>query len=126
MNRSRRSFLAASAAATAAAGLSFASGRTAEGNRPTKADLDRIIDQPVLKTDFLKGPVIVASVELLKTGRNYLLRTRSTDGVESITVPNPERMSQTFPIFLKDIVPAFLKRDARELQSLLWDVYHHN
>ena len=42
--------------------------------RLRKADLDRILEQPVLKTDFLKGPVIVESVELLKNGNHYLVR----------------------------------------------------
>src|SRR5438552_3226929 len=124
MNVSRRSFLATTAAATA--GVALCRSDAAESKTVTKADLDRILSQPVLKTDFLKGPVIVESVELLKSGRNYLLRTRSTDGAEAITAPNPERMSQTWPIFLKDIVPVFVKRDARELQSLLWDLYRHN
>jgi L-alanine-DL-glutamate epimerase-like enolase superfamily enzyme len=124
MNVSRRSFLATTA--VAAAGTALSHSDAAESKTITKADLDRILSQPVLKTDFLKGPVIVESVELLKSGRNYLLRTRSTDGGEAITAPNPERMSQTWPIFLKDIVPVFVKRDARELQSLLWDLYRHN
>jgi L-alanine-DL-glutamate epimerase-like enolase superfamily enzyme len=124
MNASRRSFLAVTAAATA--GLTASRSRAADSKSVTKADLDRILEQPVLKTDFLKGPVIVESVELLTRGRNYLLRTRSTEGVEAISVPNPQRMAQTFPIFLKDIMPAFLKRDARELQSLLGEVYRHN
>jgi L-alanine-DL-glutamate epimerase-like enolase superfamily enzyme len=128
MNHSRRSFLATTGAAAAAiaTGTRPAYSRAVVGKRITKAELDRILDEPVLKTDFLKLPVIVESVELLKSGRNYLLRTRSTDGAEAITVPNPQRMSQTFPIFLGDIVPVFLKKDARELQSLLWDVYRHN
>jgi len=126
MNPSRRTFLSTGAALTAAAGLSQPRARAAETKTITKAELDKIHDAPVLKTDFLKGPVIVASVELLKNGNNYLVRTRSTDGVEAISVPNPAKMVQTFPIFIKDIVPAFLKRDARELQSLLWDVYRHN
>src|SRR5207244_5238741 len=55
----------------------------------------------------------------------YLVRTRATDGVEAITVPNPAKMVQTYPIFVKNIAPVFLKRDARDLQSLLWDVYRH-
>jgi L-alanine-DL-glutamate epimerase-like enolase superfamily enzyme len=80
----------------------------------------------VLKTDFLKGPVTVASVELLRNGSAFLLRTRSTDGVEVITVPNPQRMAETFPIFLKSILPVFVKKDARTLETLLWDVYRHN
>ena len=125
MKSSRRTFLAATAASAAAA-LSSRTSQSADAKRPTRAELDRILEQPVLKTDFLKGPVIVESVELLKNRNNYLVRTRSTDGVEAITVPNPAKMVQTFPTFLKDIVPAFLKRDARELQSLLWDVYRHN
>jgi L-alanine-DL-glutamate epimerase-like enolase superfamily enzyme len=124
MKASRRSFLQAGAAV--AAGLGISTARSVEGQRVTKADLDRILDQPVLKTDFLKSPVIVESVELLKSGRNYLLRTRSTDGVEVVTVPNPERMSQTYPIFLKTILPAFVKQDARRLQELLWEAYRHN
>jgi L-alanine-DL-glutamate epimerase-like enolase superfamily enzyme len=123
MNFSRRSFLAASA--LAGTGIALSASRAAE-SKVTKADLDRILDQPVLKTGFLDRPVIVESVELLKSGRNYLLRTRSTDGVEAITAPNPERMSQCWPIFLKDIVPVFVKHDARQLQSLIWDLYRHN
>jgi L-alanine-DL-glutamate epimerase-like enolase superfamily enzyme len=125
MNSSRRNFLAAGAAAAAAV-MGGSTARGAQEKRPTKADLEKILNQPVLNTESLKGPVIVASVELLKSGRNYLLRTRSVDGAEAITAPNPERMSQTWPIFLKDIVPVFVKRDARELQSLLWDLYRHN
>src|SRR5262245_1273544 len=125
MNGSRRSFLATGAAAAAAAVALPTHARSADARRVTKADLDKILEQPVLNTSFLKGPVIVESVELLKSGNNYLVRTRSTDGVEAITVPNPAKMVQTFPIFVKNIVPAFLKRDARDLQSLLWDVYRH-
>jgi L-alanine-DL-glutamate epimerase-like enolase superfamily enzyme len=91
-----------------------------------KATLDRILAEPVIKTDFLKQPVTVASMELLVNGNNFLIRTRSTDGVEAITVPNPQRMAQTFPIVLKGIIPVFLKQDARKLESLLWDVYRHD
>jgi L-alanine-DL-glutamate epimerase-like enolase superfamily enzyme len=62
----------------------------------------------------------------LQNGKHYLVRTRSTDGVEAVTVPNPQRLAQTYPIFLQDIAPVFVKKDARELESLLWDVYRHN
>lgn len=123
MNNSRRTFLAASAAATAS--LASSSSRSAE-QRVTKADLDKILNQPVLNTSFLDRPVIVESVELLKSGNNYLVRSRSTDGIEAITAPNPAKMIQTYPIFLRSIIPAFLKRDARDLQTLLWDVYRHS
>src|SRR5437868_3023935 len=112
MKRSRREFLAAGIAAGTAIQGSLARG--ADEKRITKADLDKVLDQPVLNTALVKGSVVVESVELLKSGRNFLLRTRSVDGAEAITVPNPERMNQTWPIFLKDVVPVFIKRDARE------------
>src|SRR5262245_34181688 len=123
MNTSRRAFLAAAAAGSCAIA---SRARSADAPRLPRADLDKILNQPVLTTDFVKEPVIVESVELLVNGRNYLVRARSAAGVEVVTVPNPERMSQTYPIFLKNIVPVFLKQDARKLESLLWDVYRHS
>src|SRR5262249_8208541 len=114
-------------AATAAATASLATSRSQSAEQKvTKADLDKILNQPVLSTSFLDRPVIVESIELLKSGNNYLVRSRSTDGVEAITAPNPAKMVQTYPIFVKNVVPAFLKRDARDLQSLLWEVYRLN
>jgi L-alanine-DL-glutamate epimerase-like enolase superfamily enzyme len=122
----RRTFLNTSAVT---AGLLTAPGDKGQADQPravTKAALDRILDTPVLETGFVKEPVIVASVELLRNGKTYLLRTRSKAGVEAITVPNPARMAQTYPIFLQHILPVFLKKDARKLESLLWEVYRHN
>jgi hypothetical protein len=121
----RRAFLQTSAAAAVSA-APLTRARTAEpptGKRVTKAELDRILDAPVLKLDFLKDPVTVASVELLRNGKTFLLRTRSTDGAEAVTVPNSDRMANVYPLFLQQIVPVFLKQDARRLESLLWDVY---
>jgi L-alanine-DL-glutamate epimerase-like enolase superfamily enzyme len=124
MKTSRRLFLKTAACATAAPGLSAL--RAADSTPVTKAALDRILEAPVLRLDFLKEPVTVASVELLRNGKNYLIRTRSGEGVEAVTVPNPARMAELYPVFLKSIVPVFLKKDARQLEALLWDVYRHN
>jgi L-alanine-DL-glutamate epimerase-like enolase superfamily enzyme len=89
----------------------------------TKADLDRILDTPVLKTDFLTEPVTIASIELLRNGKQFMLRTRSTAGVEVTTVPNSDRLSNIYPLLLNQIIPVFVNQDARKLESLLWDVY---
>jgi L-alanine-DL-glutamate epimerase-like enolase superfamily enzyme len=91
----------------------------------TKAELDRILDTPVLDVSFLKQPVTLASVELLRSGKNFLVRVRSTDGVEAVTVPNPARMRDFYRVFLS-LVPVFLKKDARQLETLLWDAYRHD
>jgi L-alanine-DL-glutamate epimerase-like enolase superfamily enzyme len=127
MNPTRRSFLKTVGTAMAATGLSgsLLALRNAQAAPATKAALDKILEAPTITTDFLKEPVIVASIELLVSGKNFLIRTRSTAGAEAITVPNPERMSQMYAVFLKNVVPVFLKQDARNLESLLWDTYRH-
>jgi L-alanine-DL-glutamate epimerase-like enolase superfamily enzyme len=126
MKSSRRRFLKTAGVACAAAPLSAAAGLGAgEPRKVTHAELDRILAAPVLDTSFLKQPVTVASIELLKNGRNYLVRARSTEGAEAITVPNPARMRDFYRVFL-GLVPVFLKKDARQLESLLWDAYRHN
>src|SRR5205807_208676 len=80
---------------------------------------------PVLALDFVKAPVQVASLELLKNRDAFLLRARSTDGVEAVTVPNPDKIAVTYPFLLKNLLPVFVGRDARELERLLWEAYRH-
>jgi len=89
------------------------------------AELRRIADQPVLKLDALTSPVTIASIELLRNDRTFMLRTRSTDGVEAITVPNSGRMTNVYPLLVNQIIPVFVNQDARKLESLLWDCYRH-
>jgi L-alanine-DL-glutamate epimerase-like enolase superfamily enzyme len=125
MATSRRSFLRTAAACAATAPAQSAV-RAADTAPVTRAALDRILDAPVLRLDSLKSPVVVASVELLRHGKNFLVRTRSRDGVEAVTVPNPARMADLYPVFLRSVVPVFLNQDARRLEALLWEVYRHN
>lgn len=124
MNTSRRRFL--KTAGVAGAGSAPMSGAYAavRGN-VTRAELDRILDAPVLQTEFLKQPVHVASIELLKNGRTFMVRTRSREGIEAITVPNSSRMADFQRTFLK-LVPVFLNQDARRLEPRLWDAYRHD
>src|SRR5262249_18269010 len=103
----------------------LARGAAGPAKRVTVADLERILRRPALKLDMVKKPVKVASIELLRNGRSFLVRTRSADGAEAVTVPNPAKMVQVYPIFLKDVAPVFVKKDARDLEQLLWDVYRH-
>jgi L-alanine-DL-glutamate epimerase-like enolase superfamily enzyme len=113
----------AAAAAVSGAVVSANDRPPGGGARVTRAELDRIVDTPVLKTDFLTSPVTIASIELLRNGRTFMLRTRSTDGVEAVTVPNSDRMANVYPLLLNQIIPTFLDQDARKLEPLLWDCY---
>ena len=124
MATSRRRFLESTAAA-AVSGASIAIGGEAPAAASNPASLASILDQPVLKADFLKEAVTVASIELLRSERQFLLRTRSTAGVEAITVPNSDRVANVYPLLLRQVIPVFVSKDARTLETLLWDCYRH-
>ena len=109
-------------AATAAA-LATPRAFTDEKIGATNEELARIGDAPVLRADFLTSPVKVASIELLRSGRTFLLRTRSTDGVEVITVPQQEKMEIASALLLKNVAPNFIGQDARQLEALQWEAY---
>jgi len=127
MHSTRRQWLQYTATGAILGASGYCANEASSHDRPKvpKEILDRILEQPVLNTSFVKDPVVVASLELLHVGKNFLIRTRSTDGVEVVTVPNPTRMAETYPIVLNNLFPVFLKRDARQLEALLWDSYRH-
>jgi L-alanine-DL-glutamate epimerase-like enolase superfamily enzyme len=117
----RRTFLQSIACAGLAWGVRADAAPVVEAE-----ELARALDRPVLDVSFVNRPVKIASIELLRAGRVYLVRSRSTDGVEVITVPNPAQMALMYPLFLRQIVPVFIGKDARDLERLLWDVYRHD
>lgn len=119
---SRRCFLKASGVLAAAATVRPSRAKTVPA-LPSAEELRRIMDAPVLKLDAVKSPVTVASLELLRNGRNYLVRARSTDGVEAITVPNPAIMAKAYPLFGDHVAKTYLKQDARRIEELHWDAY---
>jgi L-alanine-DL-glutamate epimerase-like enolase superfamily enzyme len=93
--------------------------------RERYARLDAILKQPVLKKQYFKSPVIIESVELLRLDGSYLCRVRSRDGAEGISVAH-STMNILFPIFLRNVQPFFLGKDARELDLILEKVYIYN
>jgi L-alanine-DL-glutamate epimerase-like enolase superfamily enzyme len=120
----RRHFLrSATAAGLVAAGTGRA---VAEGERPTLDQLNRAAARRVLNLDGLKTPVRIASLELLRNGRTYLARARSTDGGEGLVVPNADRLRDVYPVFLNRVAPFFKGKDARDLEPLLDELYRHD
>jgi L-alanine-DL-glutamate epimerase-like enolase superfamily enzyme len=72
----------------------------------------------------IKQPVKIASIELLKRGSNFFVRTRSTDGAVGIA---PTKQVELFvPIFEKLVAPFFIGKDARDIESLVDGVYIEN
>jgi L-alanine-DL-glutamate epimerase-like enolase superfamily enzyme len=54
--------------------------------------------------------------------RSYLCRVRSADGAEGISVAH-SGMGRLYPIFLQNVRPFFLGKDARELDLILEKIY---
>ena len=88
--------------------------------------LDEVAAAPVLRVDGLDKPVKIASMDLLRNGRNFIVRVRTTDGAEGIGVPNAMHLIHTYPIFVNRVAPFFVGKDARQLEPLLWELYRHN
>ena len=96
-----------------------------EGGGVTSEQLAKIAEAPVLRGEGLPEPVTIESMELLRNGRNFLVRVRSKEGAEGIGVPNAMHLIHTYPIFLNRVAPFFKGKDARDLEGLLWELYRH-
>jgi L-alanine-DL-glutamate epimerase-like enolase superfamily enzyme len=124
MTLARRSFLRTALGAGALAATSSRS-LADERSAVTIEQLDQAAKAPVLSVDTLSATVKIDSMELLRNGRNFLVRVRSAAGDEGLAVPNAMHMIQTYPIFLKRVAPFFVGKDARKLEELLWELYRH-
>jgi L-alanine-DL-glutamate epimerase-like enolase superfamily enzyme len=126
MSPSRRRFLQTSACAALATAGRHARAATDEPNRALSAELERVAAAPVLQVSELSGPVVIRSLELLRNGREFLVRVRTEDGAEGLAVPNSMHMVHSYPIFLNRVAPFFQRKDARQLEPLLWELYRHD
>jgi len=130
MKTTRRNFLTTAATAGLASPLlpiPSCGAETAGRGRPAEAEarqakLLEVLRQPVLKKELFTSPVIIQSVELLRWENSYLCRVRSADGAEGISVAHSD-MRRLYPIFLRNLQPFFIGKDARELDLILEKVY---
>jgi L-alanine-DL-glutamate epimerase-like enolase superfamily enzyme len=105
-------------ALAAAQGCLSASG----SGRTTLAQLNKAAVAPVLKISSINAPVKIASIELLRDKRNYFVRAKSADGAVGIAVTN-SRADYLYPILQQLVIPYFVGKDARDLESLIDGVY---
>jgi L-alanine-DL-glutamate epimerase-like enolase superfamily enzyme len=123
MGSSRRSFLGAAVGAGSL--LAARPARGGEDLRATYEKIDEAFAAPILNAEFWPQPVKIASMELLRNRRNFLVRVRTVDGAEGIGVPNAMHYVHTYPIFVNRVAPFFVGKDARQLEDLLWELYRH-
>ncbi|HEX2491940.1 MAG TPA: mandelate racemase/muconate lactonizing enzyme family protein [Blastocatellia bacterium] len=120
MSLQRRDFLRTSAGAVA---MTMSPRRADAQYNGLAAELEQAMNAQVLRTELFKQPVKIASLELLKNDRSYLVRARSTDGVTGYSEAHSAVMGAAYPILIKKVAPTFIGRDARELEPLLREVY---
>jgi L-alanine-DL-glutamate epimerase-like enolase superfamily enzyme len=130
MKPSRRQFLSTVGSAGLISPLaSLAAGGADPGGRGHTADVEArhaklrdILRQPVLKRELFSSSIVLRSVELLRWEDSFLCRVRSEDGAEGISVGHSS-MRTLYPIFLHNLRPFFLGKDARDLDLILEKVY---
>lgn len=121
MKSNRRRFLAATATA-AATSLATAAVPADNALADRYRRLDAILATPVLKRQLFPTPITIDTVELLRHENGYLCRVRSKDGAEGFAVAHTG-MRTLFPIFLQNVRPFLLGKDARDLDTILEKIY---
>jgi L-alanine-DL-glutamate epimerase-like enolase superfamily enzyme len=115
MKTNRREFLTATLGAGALAMVSRSSAETTAPGEERLFQLEKVSSTPVK----------IASLELLKSGGNYFVRSTSTDGAVGVCVAR-ERIGYLYPILQQLVMPYFRGKDARDLESLVDGVYVHS
>lgn len=88
--------------------------------------LDEILAQPVLKRDLFPEPVIIEKMQLLEYNGNFLCTVTDSQGRQGISVSTNLRMRKLYPIFLENVAPFFIGKDARDLDTLMEQIYVHD
>jgi L-alanine-DL-glutamate epimerase-like enolase superfamily enzyme len=90
--------------------------------KTTIAQLDRAAAAPILRVASIKTPIRITSIELLRNRSNFFVRTTSADGAVGVAVTNG-RAAYLYPILQQLVIPYFIGKDARDLESLIGGVY---
>jgi L-alanine-DL-glutamate epimerase-like enolase superfamily enzyme len=125
MTRTRRSFIRLGSAAGAAMAAQPVGAGVRQGNAST-TQVVQTLASPVLRRELFPTPVPIASIDLIKAGEQFLVRVRSSDGTAGIAAGHPDVLETTWPILTRRIAPFFIKKDARDLEKCLDDIYIAN
>ena len=135
MKSNRRKFISSAVAGgLGAAALPLSSfGSVAKNADASTADLktryaylDEALKQPIFRKELFPSPVIIETIEVLRDRENFMVRVRSKDGAEGISVGhtglNPKggggQSVRNWPIY-KGLINRFVGKDARDLDDLI-------
>ncbi len=130
MKTNRRQFIqSATLAGGASLAFPFVSCTSKSGtHRPSEryAALDAVLKQPVLKRELFPNPVIIESLELLRDRDNCICRVRSKDGAEGVSIGHPFIAKSSWPAFVHNLHHHFAGKDARDLDTLIYNAHENN
>src|SRR5947208_484486 len=116
MHLSRRDWLKLTASATLAAGWSRGAAASEEQR------FLREYEQPSFDIPGqIKEPVKIASIEMLKRGSSFFVRTRATNGATGLVMT--KQVEDFMPIFQHLVAPHFIGKDARDVETLVDAAY---
>ena len=117
----RRGFLARAGGAALLGSLSAGCDARAQEGERRVPDWERpLFDLHASVT----SPLRIESIELLRNGSHWFVRSRSADG--AVGVIETKQVADYVPILLNRVVPHYLGRDARDLETLVDEVYAKN
>jgi L-alanine-DL-glutamate epimerase-like enolase superfamily enzyme len=128
---SRRRFLAGGAAVGALAIASTTDarpGRQAQAREARRDLADRLraaAAAPVLRRELFPHPITLTKVELLRSGRFFLVRAHSAGGAVGLAEGHADVLRSAHPILVHRVAPFFAGKDARDLDALVDGVYVH-
>jgi len=97
---------------------------TSHSSRVTLQELEKAASTPILQLDGVNSPLIIDSIQLLQKGSEYFVHVRSKDGAEGVALTN-SRADYLYPILNKLVIPYFIGKDARDLESHLFELYRY-
>jgi L-alanine-DL-glutamate epimerase-like enolase superfamily enzyme len=103
-----------------------ASGETGAADVPKGAALSQALaaamQAPVLRRERFASPLPIERVELLKTGKHFLVRVQS-GGLSGYADAHSNVMSAASPILVRKVAPHFVGKDARDLEHTFHQAY---
>ena len=124
MKSNRRQFIKTSAMAGALGFLPVKISHGQEDPKVSSSDLEEAAMAKVLKTSLFTSPVKIETIKLFKYKDYYFVKARSTDGAEGIAFTN-NKVTYLYPLLQQQVIPFFIGKDARDLESLIDGVYRY-
>lgn len=122
----RRDFIKLGALAGGVAVAPASAGAAAELDHALNAKLDTALRAPVLRKELWREPVTIASVEIIRSDDQFLIRVRARDGATGMAAGHPDVLETAWPILARRVAPFFVGKDARDLDALVDGVYLAN